>query len=92
MKIETRVAVADELEGHGVHAGDAVPVAQGELGKLAVVPLWKVSPNFEDLRLEEMKVVEQPLRRRSNWLSTANVGRQNLVGVAENARVLVQAI
>ncbi len=90
MEIEARVAVADELEGHGVHPGHARQIAHRELGKVQVVPLREVLPYLEDLRLDEVEVVEEPFRRGRHGLAAAHVGGQNLVRPAQDAGILVE--
>ena len=65
--IESRVAIAEQLDGHGVDACRAGELARGQLRKLSVVARWKVMADLTHLAFHQVEVVEQPLgggRRR----------------------------
>ena len=91
LPIEAAVAVADQLDGEGVHPGVARQVAGRELGQLPVVAAREVLPDHADLRVHQVVVVEEPLARRGDELSLVHVGGEGTVGLPQDLGVVVEA-
>ena len=89
--IESRVAVAELLDGHGIDAGGAGDLARGQLGELAVVAGRKVMADLADLAFHQVVVVEQPLGGGRDRFATSHVAGQDAIGVAKDARVVGEA-
>ena len=91
LPVEAAVAVADQLDGHGVDARVAGELAGGELGQLAVVAARQVLAHVADLGGDQVVVVEQPLRGRRDELPLVHVLGHGEVRLAQDARVVGEA-
>ena len=90
LRVEPPVAVPDQLQRHRVDAGLAREVARGEPGELLVVPRREVVAHGARLRLDEVKVVEEPLGRGVDGIAPADVAGQETVGLAKDPEIRVQ--
>ena len=88
LAIEAAVAVADDLHGDRVDTGFARVPPGGQPRQVAEKAGGQVRPDVGDFRCDEMKVVEQPLRRRADELAVAHVGGQHSVRSPEPLGVL----
>ena len=61
-----------------------------ERGQLPVVPAGQMLVNVLDLGRHQVEVVEQPFRRRGHGFAAAHVVRQGLIGVAQDAGIVVK--
>ena len=60
--IEAAVGVRDERPDQPEHPRQAGKGTVGELGQLAIISRRKVQPDFANLALDEMEIVDQPFR------------------------------
>ncbi len=90
LPVQAAVAVADELDGHGVDPRVPRQLPERELRQLAVVAGGQVAAHVEDHRGDEVEVVEQPLRGRGHKGPAVNVLGHGQVGGAEDAGVVVE--
>ena len=88
--VEAAVAMADQLDGDRIDARLARALAQGQRRKLAVVPAGKVLADVENVRGNEVKVVEQPFRRGRDEQTVVHVGRERAVGRSQRGGVLLE--
>ncbi len=65
--------MADELERHRVHARMAGPLALRQPGQLPIVAPRQIMPDRADLGVHEMKMIEQPFRRRRDEQAAVHV-------------------
>ena len=89
--IESRVAIAEQLDGHGVDACRAGELARGQLRKLSVVARWKVMADLTHLAFHQVEVVEQPLGGGRDRLAPPHVAGEEEIRATEHARVVGQA-
>ena len=89
--IEAAVAVADDRGGHRGDARGAGRLARSELGQLEVELLGQVPLDLADLRLDQVEVVEQPLRGRGDERPLVHVLREPTVRVAQDGGVVFEA-
>ena len=82
--------MADELDRQRVDARRAGELARRELGQLAVVAARQVLPHVVDLGGDQVVVVEDPLRRRSDELAAMDVAGERAVRLFEEAGVLLE--
>ena len=90
LSIQAAVGVADQLQGHGVDPRDAGHLPRGQLGQVQVVMPRKVVPDAPDLGLDEVKVVEEPFRRRGDELAAVDIVGQDAIGLAQHPGVVLQ--
>jgi hypothetical protein len=91
LRIEPRVAVAQQLGRHREHPHRAGPSASGELGQLAVVGRRHVAADLAKLALDQVEIVEQPFGRRRAHFAAPDIARERAVGGAQHARVVGKA-
>ncbi len=90
-RVESGVAVTEQLDRHRIDAGGARKLACGQLRQLTVVACRKVMANFAHLTFQQMEVVEQPFSRGGKRLATPHVAGEDAIGMPEYARVVGQA-
>src|SRR2546422_10410563 len=78
-------------QGHGVDPRDAGHLPRGQLGQVQVVLPRKVVPDAPDLGLDEVKVVEEPFRRRGDELAAVDIVGQDAIGLTQHPGVVLQA-
>ncbi len=88
--VEAPVPVPDQLERHRVNPRLARVLARREPGELPVVAGREVVPHRPGLGVDEVEVVEEPLRGRRHGLAGVDVVREDAVDLPEDAQVLVQ--
>ncbi len=89
--VEPAVAVTDQLDGDGVDTGLARVLPHGERRQLAVIRGREVPADLDDLRRDQVKVVEQPLGAGGDELPRVEILGQHAVGVAQGPGVVVKA-
>src|SRR5438552_1707617 len=88
--VQPAVAVPDELQRHGVDAGEASELARGQSGQLAIVLARQILADAEDFRRHEMEVIEEPLGRWRDKLSLMNIVCQRAICFVQHAHVVVE--
>ncbi len=73
LEVEPAVAVANELDRHRVDADGLGRLPRGDLGQLKIIRSWQADSDCEQFGLDNVEVVEQPLRSGHDRLSTPNV-------------------
>ena len=91
LEIEASVSRADELDRHGIQPRRAGMLAGSQLRKLAVVARRQVVTNGPGLGLEQMEVVEQPLRGGRDRLASMDVVGEREVRAAQPFHVSLEA-
>ena len=86
--IEAAVALVDELDGNLLHARVAGVLARRERRERVRKPARKIPADIGDLGRHQVEVVEQPVRRRFDESSVADVVGQRPVRAAQHAHVL----
>ena len=81
--VEARVAVAEELPGHGLDAGETAVAFGNELGELPIVGGRQVVDDPRDFRLDQVEVIEQPFRGRREGPALVHVFGDDGVGDAQ---------
>ena len=61
--IEPAVGMCDEGQGDGVDSREVLEFTFSQLGQLMVVTLRQVLANLAKLFLDDMEIINQPLRR-----------------------------
>ena len=89
--IEMAVRVGDVSPCHSENPGIADERTVGQLRQLPVVPGGKVGANLADLLFDDVEVVEQPFRGRSNGSSRVDGARYVAVRVKQHPLVLRKA-
>jgi hypothetical protein len=84
--------VGDVLAGERVHAQPTVVLAALQPRQLALVGLRERLAGLADLALDEMEIVEQPLRRGRHRLVAAHRGDQAPVSFPKDPFVLGEAV
>jgi hypothetical protein len=79
-EIEPAVAVTKQLDRDRVDARVAGTLPRGQRRQLAVEAAGQVLPDRDDLRRDQVEVVEEPLGRRCDKFAVARVLGQRLVG------------
>ena len=69
-----------ERPGHTEHARISHERSAGEFGKLPIVARGQIGPDFADLFLNHMEVVDQPLGRRRDDRARVNGLRDIAIG------------
>ena len=91
VRIEPGIAVAEQFDGHRIHASSAGQFARCEFRQLAVIATRKVMADLAHLAFHQMEVVEQPFGCRRDRLAAPHVSGKDAIGIAEHARVIGQA-
>jgi hypothetical protein len=86
--VDAAVAVGDRLEGEVVHARIAGGGPVGETRELAAVSPRQVAPRRADLLLDQVEVVEQPLRRGRDPPPFGDREGESVAGLREHALVV----
>ena len=89
--VDPRIAVANELDRHGVNAHLARLLTRGESRQLAVVAPRQVLVDFQDRCLEDVEVVEQPLGGSRALFAARRVVAERDVDLSQRAHVRVEA-
>ncbi len=89
LQLEPAVAVRDVGPGQPVDPRVSREVALGDLGQQAVIALREVVANVPDLFVDDVEVVEQPLRGRRDRLSLPHRLGDVPVSSQENPRVVI---
>jgi hypothetical protein len=88
--VHAAVQVGDQLEGHVVDPREPGICPAGQLRQLPAVLRRKVAPRERGLLLDEVEVVEEPLRRERDPPSFRRRLRDDVVCLAEHALVVVE--
>ena len=91
LRVEPAVGVGHEGPGQAVHARVAGQRPLGQLGQLAVEPGREVVADLAQLLVDDVKVVDQPFRRRRDRALLADGGGDDAVRLAEHATVVLDA-
>ena len=65
-------------------------LAIGERRQLAIVPAGKIPADLDDVRGDEMEVVEEPFGGRRDEPALVHVRRERAVRLAQGPRILVE--
>jgi hypothetical protein len=85
--VKTAVRVGDESPSNPVNAGSPFKEPLRKLWKPAIEFGWKVVVNFEDLFLDDVKIVHEPLGGGSDRALVSDVLSNPAVGVAQDAAI-----
>src|SRR5207249_10526068 len=89
--LESTVGVRDEGPGQTEYARVAVQGAFRELGELPVEPVRKVLPNFPHDFIDDVEVVDQPLRGWRNRAFLSDHRGDRSITVEQNTTAVTQA-
>ena len=92
VRVELAVGMGHERPGEAEHARIALERTIGELGQLPVIGRWQVAANLADLRLHQMVIIQQPLRRRRDALAGLHVAGDGSIGKQQSGGVVVQPV
>jgi hypothetical protein len=65
-------------------------LTRGQCGQFQVIPPRQVLVDLDDLRRDQMEVVEKPFRRRCDERTLVDVLGERFVGALQDARVVAQ--
>ncbi len=91
LRVESTVGVGDERPGESEHSRISGQRALRELGQLPIVAGRQVVPDLADLGLDDVVVVDQPLRGRRDRVPLGDRPRDGAMGLEQRAAVVVQA-
>ena len=89
-QIEPAVGVAEQRDRHRVDARLARLLARGQRRQLAVIAPRQVLADFDELRGDQVKVVEEPLGGRRDEGAFADVLGERAIRGVEHALVVAQ--
>ena len=89
-QVEPAVGMAEQRDRHRVDARLARLLARGERRQLAVIAPRQVLANFDELRRDQVKVVEEPLGRRRDEGAFAHILGERAIRRFEDALVVAQ--
>ena len=89
--INPRLAVRDQRDRHLVDAWIARHRTVGELRQLAIVAAREAGPNFLQVLLHHVVVIEQPFRGRSSIHARRSFCQQSVLRLGENPTCLREA-
>ena len=90
IEIETAVGVRNEGPCYPKHAGIALQRAFCKLGELAVVSVRKIVVDFANLFFHDMKIIDQPFRRRHDNLFFADGLGNSAIGPEQHPAILIE--
>ena len=85
--VEEAVGMGHERPGRAEHARVSHERSAGELGQLPIVARGQIGPDFADLFLDHMEVVDQPLGRRGDDRSGVDGLRDFAIGRKQHGLV-----
>ena len=88
--IERAVVVGDERPGHAVNARQTRQMGIDQHRQVTKVAAGEPVVDLLQLRVQQMKVVQQPFACRRDAISGSRRARQIAVGLAQNLHVLMQ--
>jgi len=83
--------VPDQLDGNGIDARLARVLAERERWQFPVIRAWQVPADIENVRRDQVKVIQEPFGGRRDEPALVNVAGQRAVRGAEGARVVLEA-
>ena len=89
--IESAVGMGDEGPGDSIHARIAGERPLGQLGQLPVEPGRQVVADLAQLFVDDVEVVDEPFRRRSDRALLADGLGDHAIGFAQDAAVVLNA-
>ena len=89
--VDPAVAVPHQLDRHRVDSGQADVLPRRQRRQLPVVRPGQVAADLDNLRRDQMKVVEKPLGGAGDVPARAQIRRQCPVRACQRARVVVEA-
>ncbi len=90
LQVEAAVGMGDEGPGQSEDAGIALERSLGQFRELAIEARWQITPDIPDLRLDDRKIIEQPLGGRRDRAILANRLTDAQVGVTQGYGVLFE--
>ena len=90
--IETAVGVRDKRPDEAEHPGKPGEGTVGELGQLAIISRREIQPNFANLALDEIEIVDQPFGGRGDRGLVVHRRADRLVGVDQARFIGCQAV
>ena len=81
--IEAAVGVCDKCPDQAEHSWQAGKGTVGKLGQFAIITRREIQPDFANLALDKMKIVNQPLRGGCNCRLVVSRGADRPIGVDE---------
>jgi len=91
VEIHATVYMRDQLQGHDVGARRTGVGRAGQPRQLSAVRRRQISAGQPDLILNQIEIVQQPLCRRRDAPIAGHRGGDQVIGLDENAFVVVQA-
>jgi len=90
--IDAAIGMRNKFHRQFVYAGIVFQRTVGELGQLAMEPVGQMPLRGADLFLNQMKIVQQPFRRRRYRLARQICPDDGAIGLRKNSGVVVKPL